>query len=81
MHYYRATKKINKTALLEFLEKETLRDKNITIELREVLDIIYLFTSKNKLLEKVDELYPSVFEISESPLLEGKILFSNSEAH
>ena len=78
-YYYRATKKINKTALVEFLEKEARRHKDITIKVCEVGSIVYFWASKKGLLKKVDELYPNVFINSEPPLLKGNILFTNSK--
>jgi hypothetical protein len=78
IYYYRATKRIDKTALLEFLKKEARKNKDITIKMCEVSGIVYFWASKTGLLEKVDELYPGVFKVSEPPPLEGIVLFANT---
>ncbi|HKC68644.1 MAG TPA: hypothetical protein VKG26_10460, partial [Bacteroidia bacterium] len=71
--HYRATKRINKDALLEFLKKETSQNKEVMIKLYEVGGIVYVLTSHSNLLEKVDELYPNIFKSSEPPPYEGNL--------
>jgi hypothetical protein len=75
--YYRATKRINKTALLEFLKKEKSKNKDLEIKVCEVSGVVFLKTPQPKLLERVDELYPNIFKPSGPPLLEGIVLFNN----
>jgi|GEM_PF-2918282 len=75
--YYRATKRIDKTALLEFCKEEKNKNKDVEIKICEVSGIIFLKIRQIKLLEKVDELYPNIFKSSGPPLLEGIVLFNN----
>ena len=79
IYYYRATKRIDKTALLAFIQRETRRNTDVTIKMSEVGGVVYFWTSDNELLKKVDELYPNVFVESETPPPppQGTILFAN----
>jgi hypothetical protein len=77
VQYYRAAKRIDKTALLEFLKKITVVNEDVEIKVSEVSGIIFLKTSHTNLLISIDELYPNIFKPSGPPLLEGIVLFNN----
>ncbi|HKC69027.1 MAG TPA: hypothetical protein VKG26_12405 [Bacteroidia bacterium] len=69
MSYYRATKAINKTALLEFIKEETIKNKDIVLKVYELGSTVYLYTPQAGYQEKIDELYPNIFKKSNSPPL------------
>jgi len=76
LYYYKAIKKIDATALIELLQKEILFEEFEIINVYETNNIIYIITSRNDLMEEIENLYPEVFMPTELPLPHGNVIFS-----
>ena len=76
MYHYTAVKIIDTTALVELLENKHLKKEKEIVNIYEMNDRILLVTSRNDIMEEIESLYPNVFIPIESPLLNGKIIFT-----
>jgi len=76
LHYYQARIKIDTTVLLEFLNKEILFEDEQVVKVFEVYNIVFIATSRNDIMKEIESLYPTVFQPFETPLYEGKVIFS-----
>jgi len=76
VYYYHTEMKIDTTALLELLNNEILFEDEDTVKVFQVYHITYLAITRSDLIKEIENLYPTVFQLCETPMLEGSIIFS-----